>query len=191
MLGTQHKTVGLDTQALQLLYRVLCGLCFKLARSREIRNVCKVHAHRSVAKLPFELTDSFKKGQALDIPHCTANFGNHIIEFLLCAATFHLALYLVGDMRNNLNGLAKIVAATLLLNNLTVYSTSGKSVPTSGLDIGKTLIVTEVEVGLVTIDSYITLPVLLRVKRTRRNVYIGVEFLDCNLVASCLQKLAD
>ena len=187
MLSTQHKAIGLDTEALQLLYRVLGWLCLELACSREIRYICKVYAYCTTTELPLQLADSLEEWKTLDVTYSTTDLGNHKVELLLSATALHLALDLVCDVRDNLHCLAKILTTTLLLNNLAVDAACCEGVPTCSLDICETLVVTEVEIGLVTIDCYITLTVLLWVKSTRRNVDIWVEFLDCNLVSSRLQ----
>jgi hypothetical protein len=51
--------------------------------------------------------------------------------------------------------------------------------------------VTEVKVGLMTIYCYITLAMLLRIERTGRNIYVRVEFLDGDLLATGLQKFVE
>ena len=53
-------------------------------------------------------------------PHRTADFRNHEIVFVLLAQIEHVALNFVGDVRNNLNGFAQIVAAAFFVDNALV-----------------------------------------------------------------------
>ena len=63
-----------------------------------------------------ELTDRLEKGQALDIADGAADFAEHEINLIL--ANGDEILDLVGDMRDHLNGFAKVVAATFFFQNV-------------------------------------------------------------------------
>ena len=150
-----------------------------------------MHTHSTTAEFPLKLANSLEKRKTLDIAYSTTYFCNHKVEFFLCAATLHLAFYLICDVRDYLHCLAKILATALLFNYLAVYATGCKGVPTCGFYIGEALIVSQVEVGLVAVDGNIALAVLLRVERTGRDIDIRVEFLNCDFVSSCLEQLSD
>ena len=47
----------------------------------------------------------------------------------------------------------------------------------------------QVEVGLVAVDGYITLSMLVWIQRTRIDIDVGVKLLDGYLVASSLKQL--
>ena len=49
----------------------------------------------------------------------------------------------------------------------------------------------QVEVGLHTIRRHITLTVFVRIERPRVDVDIGVELLNRDLIATCLQQFTD
>ena len=54
------------------------------------------------------------------------------------------SLYFVGDMRNHLNGLAKIVASTPFLDYSLIDSTCRETVVSCGLDICEPFVMAEV-----------------------------------------------
>ena len=60
-----------------------------------------------------------------------------------------------------------------------------------GANAREPLVVAQVEVGLETVLRHVALAVLVRVQRPRVDVDVGVELLDGNLVAACLQQLTD
>jgi hypothetical protein len=45
----------------------------------------------------------------------------------------------------------------------------------------------QVEIGLKTVLGHIALPMLVWIKSSRVDVYIGVELLDGNLITACLK----
>ena len=90
-----------------------------------------------------------------------------------------------------LNRFAKIVAVSLTVDDRLVDASCRNTVVTCGLDAGKPLIVSQIEVGLHTIGCYVTLTMFVGVERSWIDVDIGVELLDGYLVAACLQQLAD
>ena len=49
----------------------------------------------------------------------------------------------------------------------------------------------KVEVGLHAINSYIALAVLVWVQSSRVDIDVWIEFLNCDIIASRLQKLSD
>ena len=110
---------------------------------------------------------------------------------ILLAEQLYVALDLVGDVRHHLDGLAEIVAATFLVNDCLVDTTSGERIRFRSLNTGESLVVSEVEVGLHAIYRYVALTMLVRVQCTRVDVDVWVKLLDSNVVASCLKKFTD
>ena len=70
-------------------------------------------------------------------------------------------------LRDNLHRLAEIVSAALLVDDALVDTPGGDVVRASSVDVGETLIVTEVEVGLVAVDSHIAFAMLVGVQCAR------------------------
>ena len=189
LLGTEHEHIGLNTHTLHLLDRMLSRLGLKFVGSLEIRHIGEMHAHRLVAKFPAKLTDGLKEWSTLDVANRTANLGDDEVELIIIAP--HSMLDLVGDVRNHLNGLAKIVATTLTVDDGLVDPASSDRIVARCADASETLIVAKVEVGLHAIDSHIALTMLVWVERTRVDVDIWVELLYCDFVASCLKQHTD
>ena len=63
----------------------------------------------------------------------------------------------------------------------------GDVVGSSGAYAGKTLVVTEVEVGLLTVDGYIAFAMFLGDERAGVDIDIGVELLNGYFIASRLE----
>ena len=191
MFCTKHKDVGLDADTLELLYGVLGGLGLQLARSGEIGHVGQVYAHGVLAQLPLQLTDGLQEGLALDVAHRAADFGNHEVVLVLLAQIEHVALDFVGNVGNHLDGLAQIVAPTFLVDDALVDASRGEVVVAGGLYARKAFVMPQVQVSFLSVVGHIAFAVLVRVQRTRVDVDIRVELLDGNVVAACLQQLAD
>ena len=148
-----------------------------------------MHAHCLVAKFPSELTYCLKERSTLDVANRTANLGDDEVELIVIAP--HSMLDLVGDVRNDLNGLAKVVATTLTVDDGLVDPTRSDRIVARCAYASETLIVTEVEVGLHAIDSHIALSMLVWVERAWVDVDIWVELLYCDFVATSLKQHAD
>ena len=80
---------------------------------------------------------------------------------------------------------------TFTVDDRLVDSSCGDGVITCRMNTRKTLIVTQIEVGLETVLRDIALPVFVGIQRPWVDVDIRVEFLNCDLVAACLQQLTD
>ena len=149
-----------------------------------------MYANGFLAKLPFQLSDSLHIWSTLNISDGTTDFGNHKIVVVLLSEQLDITLNLVRDVRNHLYGLAEIVAPTLLVYNCLIDASCCQRVCFCCLDVRKSLVVTEVKVCLHTVNRYVALSVLVWVERSWVDVYIRIEFLDGDIIASCLKKLA-
>ena len=67
-----------------------------------------------LADLVTDLTDSLDKRLALDIADCAADFRDDNVRVGFLADRLDKALDFVRNVRNNLNGLAEVFAASLL-----------------------------------------------------------------------------
>ena len=77
MLGTKHEDVGLYTQTLQFLHRVLCRLGFEFACGSYVWHISQMDAKSVVGEFPTELTNGFEERLTLDVAHRTANLGDN------------------------------------------------------------------------------------------------------------------
>ena len=111
MLGAQHEDVGLQTVFEQRLHRVLGGFGLQLARSRHVGDQRQVHQRRIlIAQRVAQLAHRLDERQRLDVAHRTADLGDDNVVNLLLRQQLDAALDLVGDMGNDLHGLAQILA---------------------------------------------------------------------------------
>ena len=189
-LRAQHEHVGLYADALQLLHGVLRGLGLQLSGCLEVGNVGEVDAHGVLAHLPFHLPDGLEEGHALYVADGSAYLGDDEVIVVFLAEELHVALYLVRYVWHHLYGLAQVVAAALLVYHGLVYPACGQRVCLCGLYACETLVVAEVKVGFHAVYGHIALSVLIGVERARVYVYVRVELLDGDVVASCLEQLA-
>src|SRR5207253_678128 len=93
-----------------------------------------------------ELADGFEERQRLDVADRAADLDDDDVDAL---AHFADALLdLVGDVRDDLHGLAEVVAAPLLGDDALIDAAGGEVVAPRGAHGGETLVVAEVEIGL-------------------------------------------
>jgi len=111
------------------------------------RHQCQMDVTGIVAAfLDAHLADGFEKRQRLDVAHGTAHLDDrHVGAF---GPALDENLDLVGDMRNDLNGLAQIFAAPLLLDHRLIDLACGEVVALAHLGAGEALVVAEIEIGL-------------------------------------------
>ncbi len=111
---------------------------------------------------------------------------------LLSAATSPDAILdFVGDVRNHLHGLAEIIAAPFLQDDVLVDLAAGEVVVPREDAIGETLVMAEVEIGLGAVVEHVNFAVLKRVHRARIDVQIGIELLEDDAQAAQLEKRAE
>ena len=187
VLRAQHEHVGLDAVFEQSLDGVLRGLGLELARGAQIGHERQVDEHGLVAELPLKLADGLDVGQRFDVAHGAAYFGNHHVIFVVSAHQHYVALDFVGDVRNYLDGLAQIVALTLLVDDVLVDAPGGHVIVLRGRDVEEALVVTEVEVGFGAVVGDVAFAVLIGVERPRVDVEIRVELLDGHAETACLK----
>ncbi|MPM43776.1 hypothetical protein SDC9_90453 [bioreactor metagenome] len=192
VLGAAQQRIGLDTDFAQLLHRVLGGLGLELARCLDIGQVGQVHEGRVVrAELQRELAHGFQERQGFDVAHGAANFADGDIDRIVGAdagAAFDVFLNLVGDVGNDLHGLAQIVTTAFLLQHGLVDAPGGEVVGLLHARFDETLVVTEVEVGFCPVVRHEHFAVLERRHRARVHVDIGVQLDESDFEAARFQN---
>ena len=123
--ANQH--VRLKPDGPQLLHGVLRRLRLRLPGGGDKGHQGEVD---ELAVLPphFEakLTNGFKEGLGLDIPHRATDFQERNVVAL--APRFNATLDLIGDVGNDLHGSAQVVPAALLLQHFGVDASRGEVV---------------------------------------------------------------
>lgn len=136
------------------------------------------------------LADGLDKRLRLDVADRAAQLGDDYIGAGLLLDAAELVLNGVGDVGNHLHGTAQKVAATLTGDQAFVDG-AGRKVGIAGqVLINKALVMTQVQVGLVTILGNEDLTMLERAHGTGVDVQIRVGLLHRYFVATRLEQTA-
>ncbi len=123
-VGAAQQDVGLDADREQFLDRMLGRLGLQLAGARDVGHQREMDVDRVVARqLVAELADRFEERQALDVADRAADLHQH--EVVAVVAVADEILDGVGDVRDDLDGGAEIVAAPLLGEDVLVDAAGG------------------------------------------------------------------
>lgn len=169
---------------------MLGRLGLDLLRGLEIGNKGKVDEYRVLAsELLGELPYCLKEGKGLDVAYGAADLDDG--DVMTGAALLDVLLDAVGDVRNDLDGCAKIVAVALAPQNLGVNLAGGVVVVAGHPGADEALVVSEVEVSLSAVLSYEYLTVLNRAHGARIYVYIRIKLKDCDVKPAGLEKSSE
>ena len=115
VVAAQDDDVRLDADAAQLLDRVLGRLGLELAGRRERRQQRHVDVQDvGPADVLAHLADRLEERQALDVADRPADLDDHDLRVAVARDAADALLDLVGDVRDDLDGAAEVVAAPLL-----------------------------------------------------------------------------
>ncbi len=117
-------------------------------------------------------------GWRLDVADRAADLGDdHIRSGALGRLQPHPSFDLVGDVRDDLHGVAEVLAAALLGDDRRIDLAGGDVRGLVELDVEEALVVADVEIGLGAVIRDEDLAVLERVHGARIHVQIGIELL--------------
>ena len=191
LLAAAQQDVRLDADGPQFLDGVLGRLGLHLPGRLDVGQEGQVDvAGHAPGQLLAQLADGLEEGQALDVAHRAADLDQDEVDALTRIGQDE-GLDLVGDVRNDLDRRAQIVAAALLLDDGLVDLAGGDVVPPGGVDPGETLVVAQVEVGLGTVLGHEDLAMLVGAHRPRIDVEVGVELAQANAIAARLEERAE
>ena len=191
-LGAADDHVGLDADAAQLVDRVLRRLGLQLARVADVRHQREVDEHAAAAPdVDRELADRLQERQRLDVAHRAADLGDHDVDVLALGDQLDAVLDLVGDVRDDLDRAAEVVAAALLADDRVVDRAGGDVGAARRVRVREPLVVAEVEVGLRAVLGDEHLAVLERRHRAGIDVDVRVELLQRDLQAARHEQAAD
>ena len=189
-VGAAEQNVGLDADRAQFLDRMLRRLGLEFAGAGNERQQRQMDIDRVMARqLVAQLADRLEKRQALDIADGAADLAQHEIEAVIALADEILDG--VGDVRDDLDGGAEIVAAPLLGEDVLVDAAGGDVVLLGRGPPGEALVVAEVEIGLGAVVGDEHLAVLIGRHGAGIDVQIRVELAQAHLVAARLQQRAE
>ena len=172
------------------------GLVFELTRRRHERHQRAVQEEAVLpADLVAHLTRGLQERQRLDIAYGAADFGDHHIGTVAVGIGFghrqNAALDLVGDVRDDLDGVAEVLAAALLGDHRRIHLPGGHIRPAGQVAVEEALVVADVEIGLCAVLGDEHLAVLERVHGAGVDVEVGVELLHGDLQATGGQQLPE
>ena len=131
-----------------------------------------------------ELADRLEERQRLDVAHRAADLGDDDVDVARLADQPDALLDLVGDVRDDLDGAAEVVAAALAADHR-VVDPAGRDVRRARrVRVGEALVVAEVEVGLRAVLGHEDLAVLVRRHRARVDVDVRIELLQADRQAA-------
>ena len=133
------------------------------------------------------LASSLQEGQGLDVTHGAADLMDDDIGVALVHGE-HSRLDLVGDVRDDLHGVAQVVAAPFLGDDGRVHLACGDVRLTGEVLVEEPFVVADVQVGLGTVLGDEHLTVLERIHRARIDVEVGVQLLHRDLEPTSLEK---
>ena len=137
-----------------------------------------------------ELSNCLYEGDDLHVADGAADLDQDHVDVLGGQAPDPL-LDLVGHVRDDLNGLAEVVAAALLRDDRGVDRPRRRvRVPIQAL-VDEALVVPEVEVGLSPVIGHEDLAVLARVHGPRVDVDVGVELAHRDSKATLLEEATE
>ena len=146
--------------------------------------------HRVAARqLVAELADGLEEGQAFDVADRAADLAQNEVDILVAGGDEGLDR--VGDVRNDLDGRAEIVAAAFLGDDLLIDAPGGDVVGLRSGAAGEALIVTEVEIGLGAVVGDEHLAVLIGAHGPRVDIEIGIELAQADAIAARLEQRAE
>src|SRR5580658_3038732 len=175
-IAAAKQNVGLNTDAEHFLDAVLGGLGFQFAGGRDEGNERDVNEKRVLgAEFEAHLADSFEEGKRFDVADGAADFNDHHIHVI--GDFFDGGFDFVGDVRDDLNSLAEVIAAAFLGQDGFVDAAGGPVIVAGKLGVGEALVVAKVEVGLGAVFGDKDFTMLKGAHRTGIDVQVRVAFL--------------
>ena len=94
-------------------------------------------------------------------------------------------------MRNHLNSLTQIISAAFFVNNTFVDTSRSDVIGLRCLYTQETFVMSQVEIGFMSVYGNIAFSMLIRVQSSRVDVDVRVKLLDGYIITSCLQQFTD
>ena len=192
-VAAQHEGVGLDADRAQGRDGVLRRLGLLLPRRPHERHERDVDEEDvAAAELVADLARRLDERLRLDVADRAADLGDDDVGLrVLVGLQAHAALDLVGDVRDDLHGVAEVLAAALARDDLRVDLARRDVRRLAQVDVEEALVVPDVEVGLGAVVGHEDLAVLERVHRPRIDVQVGVELLHHDAQTARREQIAE
>jgi hypothetical protein len=191
-VGAADDHVGVDTYRPELAHGVLRRLGLQLTGGADVRQERYVNERAVVAAdLVAELADGFQERQRLDVTDGPADLHYEQVGPAGHRESLYTALDLIGDVRDDLDGLAQELAPTFLGDDCLVDAAGGGVRAAVEILVGEPLVVAQIQVGLRAVVEHEDLAVLERVHRARVDVDVRIELLDGDAEAVSLEEAAE
>src|SRR5579884_698233 len=189
-VGAAKQNVRLDSNAEELFDRVLRGFGLQFGGGGNKRHQGDVHEQCILAaKILAHLADGFYKRERLDVADRAANLDDRDVHLL--RDFLHRRLNFVGDVGNDLHGLAEIVAAALFGNDLLVNAAGGPVIVAAEAGVGEALVMAEVEIGFGAVVGDENFAVLKRGHGAGVNVEVRVKLHQSDLEPAAFEQASD
>ena len=195
-VAAQDQRVRADADAAQRGHGVLRGLGLQLAGRREVRHQRHVQEEDVVAAhLVAHLPRRLEERQGLDVTDRAADLGDDDVGTVaLVVGLGHredAALDLVGDVRDDLDGVTEVLAAPLLGDHRRIHLPGGHIRRSRQIAVQEAFVVADVEVGFGAVLGDEHLTVLERVHGARIHVEVGIQLLHGDLQATRGEELTE
>ncbi len=141
------------------------------------------------AEVLAHLADGFEEREGFDVAYGAADFDDGYVGVGCDFA--HGVFDLVGDVGDDLDGFAEVVAASFLGNDLFINTPGGEVVVSGEAGVGEALVVAEVEVGLGAVVGDEDFAVLEGRHGAGVDVEVGVKLHEVDAESAGLEQAAD
>src|SRR5712671_99209 len=189
-VAAAQQNVRLDTDAEHFFYAVLGGLGFQFACGSDEGYQCDVDEERVFcAEFEAHLANGFEEGKGLDVADGAADFDDYYVNGF---GNFPNGGFdFVGDVWNDLHGLAEKIAAALFGEDGFVDAAGGPVIIAGKLGVGEALIVAEVEVGLCAVFGDEDFAVLKRAHGAGIDVKVRIALLKGDFETATFEETTD
>jgi len=186
---TAEQDIRLDADFAQFHDRMLSRLCFQFTGGADIGYQGDVNVERiACAPVEPELADSLQKGKRLYVANSTANLDDGNIGAL--GVLDDLVLHLVGNVGNNLYRTSEIISPPFFVDNGKINLARGKVALFGETGIGKTLVMSQVQVCFGAVVGHEDFSVLKGRHGAGVDIDVRIQFLQRNPQPARLQQCA-
>ena len=184
--------VGRDTDAAQLIHRMLSRLRLQLARVGDERHQRHVDVENVVgADLATKLPDRLEERLRLDVAHRPADLRDNNVGIARLGDGADPCLDLVRDVRDHLHRRAEVLAFALFAQHPVPDAACRVICGARKVLVDEALVVADVEIGFGAVLGHEDLAVLKRAHRSRIDVDVRVELLHLHLQPARLEQAAE
>ncbi len=161
---------------------MLRGFRFQFACGVDVGNEREMNKDRIfLSHIQAELSNCFEERQAFDITNSPANFDDHNVNIF--ADSMNRRFDFVSDVRNHLDGLAKVIAPAFLVDDRFVNLSRRVIVQPAYSGGCKTFIMAQIQIGFRSIIGNINFAMLKRTHRPGIHIYVWIELQHVHFVS--------